>query len=283
MREGAPLLQQTVKIPSSDGFEVPVDMYVPAPCAAVDPDIRRPAVIICPGGGYDHLSERESEPVALRFLSGGFNAFVVRYRVAPSRFPAQLFDLACAVAYVRANADALHTDRNRIAVMGFSAGGHLAGCLGVLWHKAALFEKLHLTPEEIKPNALALCYAVITAGEYANRGTFETLTGQENPAFHEALSVEKFVDEHCPPTFLWHSFEDSCVPVQNSLLMANALANHHIPAQMHLYPFGPHGAALCNEQTSGVKNPHFFLPDCAGWPELAMDFFKKVMPEKYTA
>ena len=269
---------QTIMLPSSDGCEVPLDLYVPSPCVSVDPAIRRPAVIICPGGGYTHLSEREAEPVALRLLGGGFNAFVLKYRVAPWRYPAQLYDLASAVHYVRAHADELFTDPGRIAVLGFSAGGHLAGCLGVMWQQEALFRPLGLRPEDVRPNALALCYAVITAGPYASRETFECLTGSPDPARHEALSLEKLVDEHCPPTFLWHTFEDTCVPVDNSLLMAHALSEHHIPAQMHLFPFGPHGSALCNEQTSGKVNPHYFLPDCMGWPELMMQFLRKVMP-----
>ena len=137
---------------------------------------------------------------------------------------------------------------------------------------------LRLRPADVRPNALALCYAVVTAGALANRSTFECLTGSDDPARHDELSLEKLVDKHFPPTFLWQTFEDECVPVENSLLMARALAAHRIPAQMHLFPFGPHGAALCNEQTAGKLNPQLFLPDAAAWPELAMQFLKKVMP-----
>jgi acetyl esterase/lipase len=155
------MVARTVMIPSSDGCQVPLELYVPAPCAAVDPLVRRPAVIICPGGGYEHLSEREAEPVALRFLGGGFNAFVLKYRVAPWRYPAQLCDLASAVSYVRAHADGLWTDRDRIAVLGFSAGGHLAGSLGVAWHREATFRPLPCAPRTCAQTRWRFCYAVV--------------------------------------------------------------------------------------------------------------------------
>lgn len=271
------MIHDRITVPSSDGYEVEMKRYMPDVIADVNPDMRRPAVVICPGGGYRHLSEREAEPVALRFVANGFNAFVAYYRLAPNHYPKPQQDVAAALACVRANADEWHTDPNRIAIMGFSAGGHAAASLGVMWQNADLWRDMGLSPENVRPNAMVLCYPVITAGEYAHRGSFENLTGTDELEAHQPFSLETLVTAQCPPTFLWHTFEDQAVPVQNSLLMAQALANCGVMAELHVFPFGRHGSALCNEQTSGTRNPQFLLPDNAGWPELAADFLKKLM------
>ena len=203
--------------------------------------MRRPAIVICPGGGYEFLSTREAEPVALHFLAEGFNCFVVWYRHAPHRYPRPQQDVAAAVAYVRTHADELHTDPNAIAVMGFSAGGHAAGSLGVSWHRGELWEEMGLTPEMVRPNAMVLCYPVVTGGEYAHRGSFVALTGSRDVRDHLAYSLDTQVTPNCPPTFLWHTFTDKDVPVQNSLML---------------------GRRLCAKQAS--------TPNCASIPSAGM-------------
>ena len=132
------MLHQRVMVPSSGGTQVPMDVYVPYASREINADVRRPAIVICPGGGYRHLSQREAEPIALRFLMEGFNTFIVWYRIAPNRFPLPQQDAAAAMAYVRAHAQEFLTDPNRIAIAGFSAGGHLAGSIGTLWHRAEM-------------------------------------------------------------------------------------------------------------------------------------------------
>lgn len=271
------MIAKRIEVNTSGGARFPLDCYVADVMDEVDPEIRRPAVVIFPGGAYLRLSEREAEPVALRFMTEGFNAFVAWYRVAPNRYPLPQQDAAAAVAWVRAQADAMHTSPNRIAVMGFSAGGHVAGSLGTLWQRGELWQEMGLTPQDVRPNAMALCYPVITGGAYAHRLSFECLTGENDAKAHEAYSVEKWVTEQCPPTFLWHTFEDQSVPVENSLLMAQALHAHGVTAELHAYAFGPHGAALANEITSGVKMTQYTIEDAAVWPGLAARFFKKVM------
>lgn len=263
-------------LPLSSGESITLDVYVPDSVEEGGSPIRRPAVVICPGGGYRYRSKREAEPIALRFLSLGFNAFVAGYRVAPHRYPAPQQDLGRAVAHIRANAARYLTQPDRIAVLGFSAGGHVAAGLGVLWHREALWSKIGLTPQAVKPNAMVLCYPVITGGPYAHRSSFVHLTGTEDLEAHAACSLETLVTPACPPAFLWHTFQDASVPVQNSYLMAQALAKHHVLTEFHVFPYGGHGASLCNEITSGAE-ASFLLPECAVWPEMAARFLQSAM------
>lgn len=269
--------QKRVLVPSSQGYEVPVDVYVSHVCEELDPRVRRPAVVICPGGGYRFCSQREAEPVALRFVTLGFNAFVVWYRTEPNRYPLPQQDAAAAVAHVRAHAEAYHTDPDRIAVLGFSAGGHLAGSLGTLWHRGELWQELSLQPEDVRPNGMVLCYPVISGGEHAHRGSFEKLTGSDDLDLHVQYSVDGWVTDQCPPAFLWHTFDDQSVPVQNSLLMAQALTRHGVLTEMHIYPHGRHGLSLANEQTAHMGDPTQLQPECSGWPELAARFLRYAM------
>lgn len=269
------MIHQRIMIPSSNGTEFPMDLYIPQVSDQVVSNPTRPAIVICPGGGYHFCSEREAEPIALRFLMHGFNTYVIWYREkeADELFPKPQQDAAAAVAYVRAHAQEHHTDPDRIAILGFSAGGHLAGSLGVLWHRGELWQPMNLTPEQVKPNAMVLCYPVISGGKDAHRGSFNNLTGTEDLSVHEEYSLEKLVTENCPPAFLWHTFEDSAVPVQNSLLMAHALAEHKVLTELHIFPHGSHGASLCSELTG----ENHIIPEAQQWPELAARFLKDVM------
>lgn len=257
-------------------IELPAcDMQAYIPDRAIDTVPARKSIVICPGGGYAYRSPREAEPIALVFASMGFNCFVVAYRVAPAVHPAALHDVAHAVAWVRAHHEEFHADPNAIAVMGFSAGGHAAGSLGVHWHDAALMAQFGLTPDEARPNAMVLCYPVITGGAFAHRGSFVNLTGCEDVGVHEAYSLETKVTDLTPPTFLWHTFEDGAVPVENTLMMASALRRAAVPTEVHIFPKGGHGLALCNPLTS--TEPEQNLPECAKWTEMAARFLKMVM------
>lgn len=262
---------------SVKGAELPIDQYIPQVSEEIDLNPRRRAIVIFPGGGYEFLSEREGEPIALMFAAAGFNAYVAYYRVAPERFPVPMQDAAAAVAYVRAHADEHHTDPDKIAIMGFSAGGHLAGSLGTGWQRGEYWRELGLTPEDVRPNAMALCYPVITGGEHAHRGSFVALTGSDDLEEHKLYSLENQVTSSCPPAFLWHTFEDDCVPVQNSLLMAQALRAHDVLTELHIFPHGGHGLSLCAEQTSGVKSPQLVMPYNAQWIDMAIHFMQTNM------
>lgn len=223
----------------------------------------RPAVIICPGGGYSGTCDREAEPVAVRFNALGCHSFVLRYNCRPCRYPVALLELATAVAEVRAHAEEWHVDPDRILVLGFSAGGHLAASLGTLWQQEPV-SRLPLAPEQVRPNGMILCYPVITSGKFANRGSFDNLLGTEpDPALLASLSLENRVTADTAPAFIWHTYDDGCVPVQNALMLATALREHDIPLEMHIYPHGEHGLALGNDQTARD------IPACQDWPDRA--------------
>ena len=239
----------------------------------------RPSIVICPGGGYRFRSDREADPIALVFAAKGFNCFIVEYAVAPEVqepvYPAALFDVAHAVAWVREHAAECCADPNAIAVMGFSAGGHAACHLGVRWHDAAQMAEFGLTPEQAKPNAMVLCYPVITGGKFAHRNSFKLLTGSDDLAIHARFSLDEMVTDQAPPTFLWHTYEDGSVPVENSLQMFTALRRCGVMSEYHVFPKGGHGLALANPLTS--DSPDQNIPECAQWPELAARFLKTIL------
>lgn len=228
----------------------------------------RPMVVVCPGGGYNHLSDREAESIALRFLAMGCHAAVLKYSVAPSKFPTQLSELAMAVKLIRENADEWHVMKNKVIVQGCSAGGHLAASLGMFWTKDWLFEAVGAKSRaEIKPDGMILCYPVITSGEFAHTGSFDVLAGDDNQ-LRRTLSLETQVSETTPRTFIWNTFSDRTVPVENSLLLVSALRKFGIPTEFHLYPKGQHGLALATEQTAS-RDGSYVQEECSTWIELA--------------
>lgn len=239
----------------------------------------RRAVIVCPGGGYSMLSDREAEPIATQFLAAGFATFILRYSVGEkAKDYTPLKEAALAIRYVREHAEEYHVDPDYVFIGGFSAGGHLAGSAGVLWNDPALADLMKDAPEGInRPTGMILCYPVITAGEWGHKGSFRRLCGNKeaSQAEMDRFSLELHVNETTPPAFIWHTFNDQIVPVQNTLLMASAMSAAKVPYELHLFPSGPHGLALCNEQTAqgGEKmlNPH-----CECWVDLAIKWAKEL-------
>lgn len=203
---------------------------------------KRPAILVCPGGGYEFCSPREAEPIAIRYNAAGFHAFVLNYSVAPARYPSALEEASMAVSLIRKNAEEWRVKTDNIAVIGFSAGGHLAGSLGVFWNS----DPIKTADGRNKPNAVILAYPVITSGEYAHRGSFEKLCGSDEELIAR-MSLEKQVTKDTPPMFIWHTFEDKSVPVENSLMMASALRKENIPFELHIYPKGEHGLSTAQK------------------------------------
>lgn len=230
----------------------------------------RPAVVVCPGGGYVFRSDRETDPVALRFCAAGYQTFVLRYSTAEEAGTPlgikPLTDLSCAVAAVRSSAREWGVDPEKIAVCGFSAGGHLAASLGVHWDSPRLRAAALFKRGENRPNALVLCYPVISAGEYAHRGSIKNLAGEnaEDAAF---FSLENHIDgDRTPPAFLWHTVEDDAVSVENALLFASGLRRAGVPFEMHLYESGGHGMSVCTREV-GAPDRHNadWMRQCLEW------------------
>ncbi len=249
-------------------------VYAPDNSPEIEINRRNPAVVILPGGGYEWLSDREAEPIALALAGDGICAFVLRYSVAPNRYPTQLLEVSRAVWLIRENAEAWHVDENNISVMGFSAGGHLAASLGVFWKEPFICEKLSMREGQNRPNKLILSYAVITSDtSYAHRGSFYSLVGEDkSEEQYEAVSVERFVSADTPPAFIWHTFSDAAVPVENALTFAHALSEAGVPFELHIYPQGPHGLSLCDCRTSA--NAITLSPYAAGWFDACKNWIK---------
>ncbi|MBR2282302.1 MAG: alpha/beta hydrolase [Spirochaetales bacterium] len=239
-------------------------------------DKKRPFVIICPGGGYNFLASREGECIATMFNFHGINAGVLYYSLNPNRFPKALCELSQAVAVVRSHSAQWHTPYDQIAVCGFSAGGHLAASLATMWHEAWLDDESGTTKDQRQPNALISCYSVITSGDFANKGTFESLLGPDpDNRLLEMNSVERNVTEHTPPTFIWQTWTDKLVPVENALLFAEALRRSGVGCEMHIYGDGEHGLGLATSdyvcQKHPVPNPHV-----ARWSEDAVEWLNHI-------
>ena len=243
---------------------------------------KRPLVLICPGGGYGYTSDREAEPIALEFLARGYHAAVLRYSCEPARYPTALLELATAMLLIRKNAEEWRVDTGRIIVQGCSAGGHLAACLGMFWDEDFLAEAMGLSATEhglLQPNGMILCYPVITSGEFAHRGSFQNLLGDKEAELSEKLSLEKQVSEKTPKAFIWGTFSDGSVPMENSLLLVSAMRRANIPVEYHLYPKGGHGLALATRLTQTSDGRHV-QPECATWVELAGNWLEHLFDDQ---
>lgn len=201
------------------------------------------AMIIFPGGGYTGLADHEGKDYATLLNEFGMDAFVLYYRVAPNAFPKPLLDARRAVRHVRANAEAYGIDPNKIAVMGSSAGGHLAALISN--YRAALPEEAEdeLLSVSPLPNASILCYPVVALSDLAvtHVGSCINLLGVGGLPRAKEVDPLYLVDEKTPPAFLWHTSDDAVVNVINSLRYGEALRRHGVPFEMHVFPHGLHG------------------------------------------
>lgn len=213
--------------------EVTLTVYITDKSKEMKENEKLPAVLVLPGGGYRFCSDREAEPIALSYLANGFNAFVLRYSLnEKAEFPIPLNDATAALKFIRENAVEFCTDPQRIAVCGFSAGGHLAAALS--------------TMSDEKPNACILGYPCILE-------SIGSILAKPIP------SLEKYVTEQTPPTFIFAAADDSTVPIENSLCYALELKKHGVSFEMHIFDRGEHGFSLANDM---VCNPKW-LETCA--------------------
>ena len=265
------MLHKKIELRESGSFDAYATTYLIESNSEIK-NRRRPVVIICPGGAYMSISDREGEPIALRFLAEGYHAIVLHYSVYPNAtYPTALLELGRVVSMLREKSDEWLIDKDKIILMGFSAGGHLAASYSCFWTKDFISRSLSCKREELMPNALILGYPVITS-EHTLGGSFRHLLGDKYDELLEEMSLEKQVNADNPPTFMWHTVTDEAVSYKNSVLFEAALKEKGVSAQLHLYPEGMHGLALANEVTAIDESQ--IVPSCQDWLERALKWIK---------
>ena len=223
------------------------------------------AVVVLPGGGYTHLAEHEGGLIAAQFNNMGFHAFVLKYRVAPNRFPAPQQDVLRAIRIIRANAEAWEVDVDKIAILGFSAGGHLAASCGTSYKEIPIEKIDEIDNQPSNPNAMILCYPVIDiCADFAHNGSGDALFGTTDITEEkQSWCCQNKVTDDTPPAFVWHTATDNGVPVENSIAFAKAMWAKKRKCELHIFPFGPHGLGI------GYR-----VPNVETWLEMAGKFLK---------
>ena len=240
-----------------------------------DPGLKRPLVLVCPGGAYRFTADREAEMIALQFNSMGYHSAVLRYSCAPAVFPTALTEVAASIKMIKEQSENWHVDTEKIFVMGFLAGGYLAASYGVFWNRSFVAEAVGCSTEFLKIAGMILCYPVLTSKEeYTHLESIHNLLGEDYEAKKEEMALENQVGPHTPPAFLWHTFADDAVPFQNSLFFVEAMGKAGVSAEYHLYPEGPHGLSLADESLvrpdgSGIQK------ECQSWMPLLKTWLRR--------
>jgi acetyl esterase/lipase len=247
------------EIANADPSEIPMlTAFVPSAAAPTA------AIIVCPGGGYQMRADHEGAPIAEWLASLGIAAFVVDYRVAPNRHPIPLQDAQRAIRHVRHHAATWNVDPDRIGIIGFSAGGHLAATTGTHWDAGNPSASDPVRRASSRPDVMVLCYPVISLMQACHRGSVVNLLGQEATLEERRmLSAELNVTPQTPPAFIWHTADDAAVDVDNALMMGSALRRHGVDFALHVFPTGVHGLGLAPDD-----------PEVRIWTDLCARFLR---------
>ena len=262
----------------SENKEVYIDIYV-----ADNRTLVRDAMLVIPGGGYQQVgSDREGEPVALAFLAKGYNCFVLNYRVKNVPYPSQLIDASRAVLHIRDNAEKYNVNKSRVFAVGFSAGGHLAGSLAILHNDPQVLSALKIFEGENRPDAVIMCYPVVSALLPTHKPSFEHLAGgipfDEIPYdLKQKLSLETQVNRSSAPLFIWHAAKDGLVPTNGSLALAQRYIDEKINVMLKIYPKGTHGLALANRLTA-EGSPTLIHSIAEKWIDEADEWLQGFLP-----
>jgi acetyl esterase/lipase len=227
----------------------------------------RPAMLVIPGGGYSHVSEREKDCIAFYYLNKGYNTFTINYSVNPIGFPHQLIEALMAVAYIRENAEELGVNKEQVAAVGFSAGGHLCGSIATLYDAPEVKNALKNVSVNLRPDAVILAYPVVTALVETHRGSFDVLC-KGDKELEKRLSIETQVTQNTQPAFIWTTLNDGCVPSINSFEVALAYKKQGVPFEFHMFENGSHGLSL------GTKETIFVNESIQPWLDLSITWLK---------
>lgn len=233
---GTPYYEASYGQPETTVTFYPADVKEPAGC-----------VIVFPGGGYSIRAGHEGKDICEMLNENGFHAFVLNYRLAPYKHPVELTDALRSIRFVRYHAEKFGIKKDKIAILGFSAGGHLAISAAEHFDYGLGDDAAdEIDRVSSRPDGAVFCYPVSTlVGEYTHEGTKINITGQrEDSELAHMLSGQESAREDMPPVFIWHTFEDAGVPVENSLMLAAALRKKKVPVEMHIFPTGAHGLGL---------------------------------------
>ena len=296
---------ETVKL-YEDRDDVLLTSYIIADSGELWEQGKRPAVIICPGGAYMSCSDREGEPVAMKFAAMGYHAFVLRYSTYDERgkypvafggsvepkpkvqHPQPMRDIGSAFVYIRQHSEKWSVDMHRVAVCGFSAGAHNAAMYAVYWNTPVITEYLGVLPEDIRPAAAILGYPLtdyvymkesrqnadpMDIAFFNNSNTIFLGTADPSDELLDEVSPALHVSEHTPPMFIWSTSADQMVPIQHSLRMAHALADHNIPFELHIFEEGDHGLSAATQASAASKSQ--INKDAAKWIDLAECWLEK--------
>lgn len=289
-----------------DREDVTLTTYVTGEKGEMRTQGKRPAVLICPGGAYFNCSDREAEPVAMQFSAMGYHAFVLRYstytqgdpavpdvsagNIKPSPLtahPAPVREIGKAMLMIREHSEEWCVDMDRVAVCGFSAGAHNTAMYGVYWDKPLVTDYLGVEKEMIRPAVLILGYPLTDYIYMRDQGAVSPMdreffnasntaflgTPQPDESTLETVSPARLVSDMTPPAFIWATSEDTLVPVQHSIRMAHALADHRIPFELHIFENGPHGLSVSTQASAVARSQ--ICPDAAKWVPLAGAWLEK--------
>ena len=263
-------LYQYFNIPKPDGAKGYLTVYCISQLTETDPNRTRSAILVIPGGAYCMVSAREAESVAFAYIKHGISAFILDYSVYPNcYYPTQIREASMAMIYIRENCKKYYIDPETVAAVGFSAGGHLCGCLGNMFSSEVLSNLRN--SDFIRPTAVILSYPV-TNYDIQSRthiGSFNALSNN-NEELAKKLSLIDMVNKNSSPAFIWHTITDPCVPVCGSIKLAEVYNEMSIPLEVHLFANGPHGVSIA---TSEVGSDY---PMLSCWVDLSVNWLKGV-------
>ena len=254
-------------LPKQDGHKGILSVYALEQNAEIGLSRKRSAILIMPGGGYAVVSPRTRTTVAMAYAKHGLCAFVLEYTVAPATFPTQLREAAMAMIFIRENAKKYAIDIDTVAAIGFSAGGHLCGCLGTMFNAPEVQDLPNA--EFIRPTAIILSYPVtVSTKNKTHQDSFDNLTAKDEK-LTDRLSLDKCVTKLSSPAFIWHTVTDELVPVYGSIALAQKYEEQGVPFELHLFSNGPHGLGLATKEFSSVNN------EVCIWHEMSIAWLKK--------